>query len=335
MADEWVQFWSSLCKGANRGIPRACRFVLMELSTEARRGHGVIPLGVGMSDEDAVCDTLGGDRGEVLEALKWFTSGLDPTMVFAGPASGRCLVIVRWGEHNSTVEKHKSSPRVERLRARKEELLRSVGIGGPPENPGVSKPPAVQGELPLLSSPVPPEVDHGSGRVRAETEPTSGAAPTTKREDEVATEAEPTAHERNTPTTEPAETDLDDAGVAILTELRAHPPLKQIATPAMAQAVAGWIAASAKRLEHVRQDIKNLALKAGAVAAVDRAWMPEQLATTLSMFVAQPARASPRAPPASGVRRRGFEAQGGPIDLAKYRNSAARAVAFPETDGDF
>ena len=50
----WVKFHDKLCKGAKRGLPRAVRFVFMELCLEARPGRGVMSLPVGMPDLDAL-----------------------------------------------------------------------------------------------------------------------------------------------------------------------------------------------------------------------------------------------------------------------------------------
>jgi hypothetical protein len=56
----WVKFHDKLCRGAKRGLPRAARFVFMELCLEARPGRGVIALPLGMSALDALHDVLGG-----------------------------------------------------------------------------------------------------------------------------------------------------------------------------------------------------------------------------------------------------------------------------------
>src|SRR5262245_50857791 len=107
MAEDWVKFHRQLTKGTKRGIPRALRFVLMELSLEAKRLQGAVELPLGMTDEDAVCDILGGNRKEVVEALKAFCPGPDPgdpVLIFDGPPGARLLVFPKWRDWNTAVE---------------------------------------------------------------------------------------------------------------------------------------------------------------------------------------------------------------------------------------
>jgi hypothetical protein len=60
-------------KGPKKSIPRALRFVLLELSLEARPTAGVLDLPVKWETLRAVHDLLGGNRREVREALKIFS----------------------------------------------------------------------------------------------------------------------------------------------------------------------------------------------------------------------------------------------------------------------
>lgn len=97
----WVKFHAELCEGAKRGLPRAVRFIFMELSIKARTGRGSLELPVGMSDLDALQDVLGGDRREVKEALRALTAGPDPMVVLDGEERARTLVIPSWGRWNA------------------------------------------------------------------------------------------------------------------------------------------------------------------------------------------------------------------------------------------
>lgn len=96
----WVRFHEELTLGAKRGIPRALRFVLMELSLKARPLGGEIELPCGMSDVDAVHDLLGGDRVEIEEALRRFTSGRDPVLSYRDEDDRRFLLIPSWAKWN-------------------------------------------------------------------------------------------------------------------------------------------------------------------------------------------------------------------------------------------
>jgi hypothetical protein len=97
----WIKCHDALMKGAKRGLPRAVRFILLELSLLSRDRSGVMTLPVGMSDLDAVHDCLGGNRAEVEDALARLTAGDDPTIVIRDAAGGeRELVIPKWGEWN-------------------------------------------------------------------------------------------------------------------------------------------------------------------------------------------------------------------------------------------
>lgn len=104
----WVKFHDKLCRGAKRGLPRAARFVFMELCLEARPGRGVIALPLGMSALDALHDVLGGNRKEIADAIKALTtvpkhSPDDPeprAMVEIGGEDGALtLTIPSWEAH--------------------------------------------------------------------------------------------------------------------------------------------------------------------------------------------------------------------------------------------
>ena len=97
----WVKFHGELRQGAKRGLPRAVRFVYLELCHEARAGRGVVPLPVGMGDLEGLQDLLGGDRSEVKRALALLTSGSDPLLTLSGPDGERSIVVVSWAKWNA------------------------------------------------------------------------------------------------------------------------------------------------------------------------------------------------------------------------------------------
>ncbi len=118
MSSEWVKAKASLMKGAWRGVPRATRFVLLELAIECRPLRGSVALPLGMDPVDGVCDLLGGSRREVRAALALLTSGASPTVVIRSVDGRHVLTIPSWGEHN-TVDS--SADRTRRYRERIQE----------------------------------------------------------------------------------------------------------------------------------------------------------------------------------------------------------------------
>lgn len=78
MAEDWVKAHSRLMAGKWRGVPRATRFVLLELAIEARPLGGIIELPYGTVDPvEALVDLLAGsgrrDRREVREAVRFLS----------------------------------------------------------------------------------------------------------------------------------------------------------------------------------------------------------------------------------------------------------------------
>jgi hypothetical protein len=97
---DWVRFHREIRQGEKRGLARATRFVYMELSQEARTARGEIVLPVGMSDEDGVHDILGGNRKEVVEAIRELAKGDDPMVRIETRGAKRVLVVLRWAKWN-------------------------------------------------------------------------------------------------------------------------------------------------------------------------------------------------------------------------------------------
>jgi hypothetical protein len=93
---DWIPFHRRLAKGPKRALPRAVRFVLLELSLEARVTKGVLDLPVEWTTLEAVHDLLGGDRDEIAAALKAFTESKDPTIEVERSESVHQLRILKW-----------------------------------------------------------------------------------------------------------------------------------------------------------------------------------------------------------------------------------------------
>lgn len=113
----WVRFHEEITQGAKRGIKRALRFIYMELSLEAHKSktRGKILLAKGMNDLDAVHDAIGGDRREIAAALREFTGGNDPSLVFETLGTGESyLIVIHWHKWNPNADL--STPRVKRHR---------------------------------------------------------------------------------------------------------------------------------------------------------------------------------------------------------------------------
>lgn len=122
MSNDWIPFHRSLTRGAKRGLPRAARFVYLELALEARAFDGAIPLPAGFkSDVDAVHDMLGGDRRELaaaLEVLGRSHEGDEPMIRFED-GTPRRLVVVAFDAYQFRSDC--STPRVQKHRAKKRE----------------------------------------------------------------------------------------------------------------------------------------------------------------------------------------------------------------------
>lgn len=101
---DWVRFHRELREGAKRGLSRAVRFVYLEISSEARKRRGVIPLPAGLGDVDGLHDILGGNRKEVAEAVERLSSAIpgepEPMIRFEGEPGGRRCVVVAWEKWN-------------------------------------------------------------------------------------------------------------------------------------------------------------------------------------------------------------------------------------------
>ncbi len=108
----WIPFHDGLRKGAKRGIPRAVRFIYLELAQESRPYHGRLPLPIGFkNDVDAVHDVLGGSKREIAKALELLTRSDDEgsaMISIEGEPGQRCLVVCafdRWVRADTSTER--------------------------------------------------------------------------------------------------------------------------------------------------------------------------------------------------------------------------------------
>ena len=218
----WVKFHDELTQGAKRGLPRATRFVFLELCLLARKGRGVVQLPLGMRDVDAVCDLLGGERREIVRALATLTARAseadEPMVRFESTPSGRALVIAKWEKWNKVDD---SAARVQRYRERRngdggEDVTRYSGVSNAP--------------LPL------PDSDREKEREK-ETAHTHRAGERERAHDGPAEAA-------------PAQTEpVSPLAATLLGELRRHGSLASVATAEFASALEGRAMASGRRAE--------------------------------------------------------------------------------------
>ena len=168
--NNWVRFHAQLRQGEKRGIPRAWRFVYMELSHEARERGGWIALPLGMGDVDGVHELLGGKRQEVADAIKLFTSSDDPMLSFGVVDGKRAIIVNNWRKWNP-----QSDDSTERVRKkRREDDVKKLAASNADVTVTVTE--EKQGVTPraraLLSSPLLSSVSEGEPE--RESEPSAG-----------------------------------------------------------------------------------------------------------------------------------------------------------------
>lgn len=71
---DWVPCYASLTQGRKRALPRASRFIFLELCIAAREGGGLVELTPGLDLGDSVHDVIGGNRREVHAAVEHLTA---------------------------------------------------------------------------------------------------------------------------------------------------------------------------------------------------------------------------------------------------------------------
>ncbi len=115
----WVKFHEALRHGDKRGLPRATRFIFLELALLARPKNGIVRFPRGMGDAESLCDILGGNRKEICAAIQDLTDGADPMVVLDADDIGRYLEIPSWNRWNKASESPgASTPRVGKFRAK-------------------------------------------------------------------------------------------------------------------------------------------------------------------------------------------------------------------------
>jgi hypothetical protein len=112
---EWVKFHRQICSGEKKGIPRALRFVYLEIALEAYREHGIVRLPARMKLLDAIHDRIGGNRREISAAIGMFSTGPDPSWVIQESGEVRTIEVKNW-EHWNTRDWSAERTRVYRNR---------------------------------------------------------------------------------------------------------------------------------------------------------------------------------------------------------------------------
>lgn len=92
---DWIPAHRRLFRGPKRALPRGVRFVLLELSLEARQTQGRLDLPVGWETLDAVHDLLGGNRDEIEAALFAF---MGDAIIVERTGTAHTLTIAKWDE---------------------------------------------------------------------------------------------------------------------------------------------------------------------------------------------------------------------------------------------
>lgn len=98
MAEHWVKCHAALTKGAKRALPRATRFVFLELLLEARDLDGSVEIRMDLDLPAAVYDVIGGNLIEIAEALSALAAvGM---IVVEALGDGRFITIPSWDRWN-------------------------------------------------------------------------------------------------------------------------------------------------------------------------------------------------------------------------------------------
>jgi len=116
MAENWIKFHEGLRAGFWHGVPRAYRFVFLELCHEAKRLDGVVELPHGAKDHiDGIAQLLGGNTRETRRALRFLITNRPKTIEFTASPGGRQVLVRGWSRHNPTCS---SAERVRKHRAK-------------------------------------------------------------------------------------------------------------------------------------------------------------------------------------------------------------------------
>lgn len=120
--NDWIPFHRSLMKGRKRALPRATRFIFLELCVEAREGGGLIELAPGLSPGEAVLDLIGGNRREVHAAMDTLVAE-DMVDIVSRPGF---LVITTWDRWK--LKDRTNAERQARFRERKSNGVRNARV---------------------------------------------------------------------------------------------------------------------------------------------------------------------------------------------------------------
>lgn len=114
MAELWVKCHSALTKGSKRALPRATRFVFLELLLEARDLDGSVEIRSDLDVPAAIYDLIGGSLGEIAEAMSALSAA--GMVVVEQTDGGRFVTVPSWERWNRT---EPSTGRVKRHREMK------------------------------------------------------------------------------------------------------------------------------------------------------------------------------------------------------------------------
>lgn len=98
----WAKFHQSLREGAKRSLPRATRFIFLELSLISRPGKGRLRVAHGIDLVDALHDVIGGSRTEIAEAITLLSQPDDdgvPMLRVEEAERSRWLVLPKWAKY--------------------------------------------------------------------------------------------------------------------------------------------------------------------------------------------------------------------------------------------
>ena len=132
--NDWVPFHRRLAKGPKKSVRRGVRFVLLELSLEARATRGILDLPLAWTTVQAVHDLIGGDIREIRDAIQIFqipdAAGAQ-VLKIERSAARHTLQILKWEDWAGP---RSSTERVAEHRKRKE----TEGLDPPPALHGVT-----------------------------------------------------------------------------------------------------------------------------------------------------------------------------------------------------
>ena len=93
---EFVPFYVSITEGSKRALPRAVRFIFMEICAKARRDDGRVEIIADVELADALHDLLGGNAEEVRDASSRLFGGREPMLSAVEDEGKRWVEVTSW-----------------------------------------------------------------------------------------------------------------------------------------------------------------------------------------------------------------------------------------------